>query len=586
MPGQNGQGLWKNRATLLFFEPGADPAIAPGTEPGEDEPLSSVHLGGRGPAEIATSLAEGSYDVYVATQFDTTGMPLPLGAEVLAREDWQARESLNVDLGLHTLSGTVDLSGVEGGDARGSVVAVRSGNDRWQSVSDLSASGDDSFELQVFPGTYDLYWNPRGRYLSQDSAPLLAGNVRVSGDMEMDVAATETPVDVLVTVDGQPVPDNSFDNSRARLELSANGVRTTIQLGSTGSAAYVGPVPNGEYDVFLLTGLEDYQDALPADQDLPVKEGWRPAEEPQLSIDVQTTRVTGRVLLDGEALPNLEEGSRGRLVFAETGGGSYPDSGGPSVDLGAEGEGEFELSVMEGPTYDVYIETSLIDNGAEYPVTALLKEGFDPVSGEALDLNLQTVDVEGEVTVGGEAMPDPTIRTEFPEVPRATLRFKRVDHPVFFGVPAREIELPRLGPATFSAELAEGVYRVSLVPGGSHEQDVLPTSSFVLREEWNPATNSHSFDLPEIVELHGNAFVNQRARLPAGVTSESPSVHFHRADGRVSLAPFDHMPASDDGYRFRTRLYAGEYRVEFRYYDEDASQVVRLGRSEICTRTE
>ena len=129
-------------------------------------------------------------------------------------------------------------------------------------------------------------------------------------------------------------------------------------------------------------------------------------ESGSLDLDLGTVRVTGRITLDGAALPNAA------YAWPQIELRGVDGSSGALVDLDGTRSSQYDVRVLPG-TYDVvYSERSPACTGTPYPcqLAVVVKTAVAIDKAGVLDIDLPTVHVAGRVTLDGAAPPAASYR--------------------------------------------------------------------------------------------------------------------------------------------------------------------------------
>jgi hypothetical protein len=166
-----------------------------------------------------------------------------------------------------------------------------------------------------------------------------------------------------------------------------------------------------------------------------------------LDLDLKTVQLSGRVTLNGQALPDLTH-ARGTLVFTGVQTGTSV-----AVNLGSNGPFSYAVTLPPG-AYDVgYAPDSLACNApSNTPMPCSggpLRTAVSLTTDGALDVDIPAVQVSGHVTLSGAALPAQTID-------RGSLRFSLTDH----GSAAAQWALGSTGDVSYQVTLLPGRYAV------------------------------------------------------------------------------------------------------------------------------
>ena len=227
----------------------------------------------------------------------------------------------------------------------------------------------------------------------------------------------------------------------------------------------------GRYDVTLerVNGEQDCYWGCPLTR---LEAAFDPTTARSMDFDLASAWVTVSVRLDGGPVP--EEGgrdARGHLLFREQGAQARI-----AAPLPSTGEATAEVRLIEGVTYDALWVTggrwSDPVSPRSLPLGIAELGSVTPVPGvERLEFDVSTVEVSGEVTLAGEALPDDGI---LDGAPRATLYFSRAGEFAYEDQRFAAVTLGEQGRARFQARLFPGAYKAWILTEDDARQDALP----------------------------------------------------------------------------------------------------------------
>ncbi len=371
--------------------------------------------------------------------------------------------------------------------------------------------------------------------------------LRASGVLDFELETVNVGGEV--TVDGKVMPSSGmpgYERAYLRFQDRKTGSNHDVALGESGPADYASTLFTGDYKVYLVPNSHPYQDVLPEslhilNHDVSLREAG------VLDFDIKTVDISGEVRLNAETMPSSTtpqyERAHIRFVDRVSGGTS-------SVSLGGSGAGAYAITLFEG-VYDIYF----IPNGHNFqdvlPASSLLlKEDVSLSQSGVFDFDLETVDVSGEVTLRGAAMP----ASSTPSYERAHISFTdRVSGG------SLSVTLDGSGEATYAATLFKGRYDIRLVPNGPSFQDVLPASMLLLAEDTSLMRSGVlDFDL-ETVDVAGEVTLDG-AMLPTSSTPSYERAHLYftdRASGGLVSIPLGGSGTAT----YEATLFAGDYEV-------------------------
>jgi hypothetical protein len=320
--------------------------------------------------------------------------------------------ALDIDLDPIRLTGRVTLDGSPLPSASYTRGTARlRGSDGSEGVLAELDQATSGYEARVFRGTYDLRYDNGDAYLActgdpfpcQQDAPwrsslMLSASgaldldlptIRLSGRLTLDSAAPPSGGDgVFVAVRGEGA-------SLGVLARFANGT------------SYVGRVLPGTYDLLYdntFAATDCTGNPYPCQSLALVRAGVSLHASGALDLDVRTLRITGRVTLNGQALPSSAYG-RGQLLLR-----GADDSTGQLVDLDVATGGAYDVHLLAG-SYDILYDqpaTWTSCTGSPYPcqLRTRLRSAVSLSASGALDIDLRTVRTTGTVTLAGASLPD------------------------------------------------------------------------------------------------------------------------------------------------------------------------------------
>lgn len=317
-------------------------------------------------SEALGSTGAAAYDLYVwPGRYDVRWQAPPTlcssaGAPPLPCIDGVLREGvelsgdgvLDVDVPTVRVRGAVTLAGApmpEVSGTRGRVAFVAEDGARSVAFA-LPGAGAASYDVHLLPGTYDVrFEGESSRCLSPGDArapiPCNGGVVRSglavtsSGVVDLDVRSVR--VRGALTIDGAPVPEVGGD--RGGVVFESEGGSLAAPFNSFGPAAFDVHLLAGTYSVgYRGVGSCGASDA----PRIPCNGGvLRPSvhldADGVLDLDVRAVRVRGSVTVGG-AQPG--PGARGSLRFR----GLEELGASPSLDLGADGPADYEITLLAG----------------------------------------------------------------------------------------------------------------------------------------------------------------------------------------------------------------------------------------------
>jgi hypothetical protein len=252
----------------------------------------------------------------------------------------------------------------------------------------LGSTGAGAYRLRLVAGTYDISFNGNPA-LCAAGAPAtampcsrgtIARAVALTADRTLDLDLRSVRVSGNVTVRGAAMP--AAGASRGTLTfLGQDGLVgvTTASLGASGPASYVVSLWPGMYRVTFDANQNLCGQGLPAPA-VPCVGGLVPTTatligDGTLDVDVPAVTLTGKVTMNGAALPP-EPGGRGALSFHQAPhNGLGEGSTQASVSLGTTGDGSYGVTLVPGPYIVAHGGTSsLCQPGQPLPMVPCLPQ--------------------------------------------------------------------------------------------------------------------------------------------------------------------------------------------------------------------
>ncbi len=337
-------------------------------------------LGASGPATYqALLLYSGDYDVEVRNTSDCPKGPLPCGAySVRKGVSLRTSGSYDVDLPVARLTGAVTVNGQTPGDSPSlSSRGQLSFSGPIQTGVALSSTGPATFELALYPGSYEVEFAkttgdcPRGPTPCQSRVLKPALAVSTSGALALDLPVLE--LSGVVKVDGAsaPVSATGADRGLIRFQEKDSG-DVLASVGASGPAQYQLRLFPGTYSVTFenrldcpATGSPPY----PCQGEVLLKDPLSLAASGNLDFELKTVTLSGTVRLNGAALPASPNGvPRGAVRFGLAGGGAA------QAPLSASGAATYSLRLLQG-SYDLGFSNDTDCPGGATPCQDFLVKG-------------------------------------------------------------------------------------------------------------------------------------------------------------------------------------------------------------------
>jgi len=396
-------------------------------------PSSSINftLDGGHPSTIAlastysTTLLPGTYTVGFAANDSTCQGPLPCNAgPIKTGLALTTSGVLDLDIPAVAVSGAITVNGAAlPASPAGKLTFALTGGSQTQLVL------APSYTATLLRGTYTVGFagaTPCTGVLPCNAGPIkTAVSLASNGVLDVDIPAVK--VTGQVTLNGAALPAPA--GNQLAFELTG-GKPATIALASSYSATLL----SGSYDVTFRNAGAACAGPLPCNSG-PIKTGASLTSTGVLDLDIKAVKVSGKVTVNGSALP---ASPRGSLTFAIGHGGAATLAIAPTY-----------ATVVLAGTYTVGFGDS--DSTCTGPLpcnSGPLTEGVMLASDGVLDLDIHAVTVSGAVELAGAALPDmPTTRGD-------------VGFSLNGGSTALSTTFPKAGPASYAMTILAGKYIV------------------------------------------------------------------------------------------------------------------------------
>ena len=295
----------------------------------------------------------------------------------------------------------------------------------------------------------------------------------ITTDLVLDVNLDVVPVSGTLSLNGATMPDNTKlydeDESRGSVVFISRDTNDWwyLSIGASGAAQFQGEVLAGRYDVLFHAASASYQDVLPDQElvllkDVDIQAPW------SQTFALQTVTVSGLVTKNGSTMPDNtklydEDEDRGYVTFtrADTHDTLY-------TTLGAQGAAQYFVALFTGE-YDVGFDAASRSYQDVLPDQTLdIHDEVAITSAQSIGFDLKTAVVTGQVTLNGGTMPDNTKLYDEDE-DRGYVTFARVDTG-----DALYTTIGAQGAGAYSQELFTGDYALGFDAASTSYQDVLP----------------------------------------------------------------------------------------------------------------
>jgi hypothetical protein len=348
----------------------------------DDQGSVSVGLGHSGPATYLLSLYRGTYAVNFENTTDCPGdRPgvVPCQRHLCnAALQLLANGSADFDLTVVQITGAVTVNGggmpnSQDGQNRG-VVIFEEQDDAGDLEVPMGASGPATYQLILFPGSYDIVFDNLACRDDQ-AVPCqrrLLQTIHLTGTGVLDLDLPVITLSGVVTVNGLEMGPSP--NSRSRgMVLLTDREGTTLQddVGPSGPAMYQVRLFAGTYDIDFANPVDCPVGAVPCLTEN-LQRGLPLASSGVLDLPLVVLVLSGQVTLNQATMPESASGAdRGWLRFALQESGETLEA-----EMGAGGPAIYQLQLYPG-VYGVAFEGTDCPTGRDgaTPCQMVLLEG-------------------------------------------------------------------------------------------------------------------------------------------------------------------------------------------------------------------
>jgi hypothetical protein len=368
-----------NDATIGFQAP-----------PGFSAAWTLVHDGA-----YSFELPFGSYDVtYGGGAIETDGAPNNWGATIVRGVTIDGDKTLDIDIPMVTLSGTITGAGQLFPFPTDSVYLEDSDGGRAWLIGDI---GPD-FTAEIVPGTYSIFYDsksdPQFSTVPGNHQARIRDNVIVDESGTLDIDVPMVTISGSVTLNGNLVPTTS---NAALLLVSEQG--GSIPVATFQSPTYSARVVPGTYDlVYRAPDSESVaaaaDDGLPDNSNAIARRGIVIDGTSPVDLDVPMVVITGDATLNGSPLP---KGSRGHYYFQNWSSGDFVLAATPSSSATA-----YTAEIVPG-TYEVTVQWETGEDVSGYLFAHVLS-AVPLDANRVLDLDVPERIIRGSVTINGRPL--------------------------------------------------------------------------------------------------------------------------------------------------------------------------------------
>lgn len=352
-----------------------------------------VFLGSTFQQTATTRLVPGTYDVVYEFRE---------GGDVVPRNTRSVVERIEVQPNIDSYTIDVPTSSMRGSIAFESGAPPAAGLDRGRlwlvdahggERTYLGDTFDGTYDARIIPGTYALHYtfvestghapsNPDGFLTTLEVAP---------NDSPYNINIETTLVSGDITVDGDLV-DSGLDAGDLELVDVDSGDR--FWLASTHTGTFARTLLPGTYDVVF--SVREPGPRMPQNRNTVVTRLEVTPDTTDYPINLETALVSGTFSLDGAEIPSDGPDS-GTLTLRDPSGGW--------VELGSTTAGSFERRVLAG-TYDIVYSQQAAGSSMPVNTSAHLESRVVSAGAQPLDIDIPTVEVNGNLALDGEDAPD------------------------------------------------------------------------------------------------------------------------------------------------------------------------------------
>ncbi|MGI6393301.1 MAG: hypothetical protein ACOX2F_00990 [bacterium] len=268
-----------------------------------------------------------------------------------------------------------------------------------------------------------------------------------------------------------------------------------------------------------------------------------------LDINLETARVSGALSLNGSVPGAIQDDSRGYIKFINKENGNFV-----SVSIGNAGVGAYSIVLFKG-VYEVVFSPENSSNQTVFPqVDVILEKELVVKEDVVKNYNLETVQINGAVSIDGKTMPNNT-KDAYEE--RGSIRFTDNESGSFL-----HVSIGSSGVAAYSTKLYKKSYTATFLPNSENYQNAVPVINMILDK--NITLNSDvtkNFNL-ETVNISGNITLNG-STMPNNTFqySEHESRGFVQIINAESLSTLQISLGSSGVAAFNKTVYKGKYNL-------------------------
>jgi hypothetical protein len=327
----------------------------------------SIPLGMSGPLAYEITLFPGTYDVSLSADPDLCAAgAVPrvpcTGGYFFESLPLSADGALDLDIAAVSVGGAVLLDGLQLPDEpmrRGSIIFSAAGGDGGSLAVDLETTGPKTYQVVLFPGAYDVDYEPDASLCATGTARMPCAPIRLhtglpltaDGALDLNLQTTGGGVRVTgrVTLNGVDLPSESLPRGDILFEPEEGEDGASVPLGSTGPLTYDIRLVPGVYDVvFSGNGALCGAGTMPCNGGA-VLEAIPLTADGVLDVDIRSAAVSGAVTVNGSPAGD-EPVDRGALLFSLNYG-----QGATTLPFGAAGPIGYSLVVMQGSYIVTYV---------------------------------------------------------------------------------------------------------------------------------------------------------------------------------------------------------------------------------------
>ncbi len=348
---------------------------------------------------------------------------------------------------------------------------------------------------------------------------------KLSSDTTFNINLETVKVSGKITLNGKQMPDSTLedsnrDNQRGYIEFKRKGAKKSIttEIGATGEATYYTEIYKGEYSIRFWPYNSYAQNVLPYISIL-LNDSVFIDKDTRFDFNLETALLSGRVTLNGKTIPdntmpNHEIQNRASIsIEREDPMNDDPyNTNNVAFSIGAKGEATYSVYLFKG-SYKVELIASYYRWQNVFNQDKTLIEKITVEKNTIKDFDIETVKLNGEITINNKTMPDNTLEN-CDDQARAQIRFKAKGSDKYL-----DVIIGGRGAAKYSTTINKGTYDIFLDSNGGRYQNSIPDCQIKLAENVTIEENETlNFNL-DTVTLRGEITLNGK-QMPDNTDGE------------------------------------------------------------------